>query len=455
MESAQDPEFIGDFLVEAHEGLDTLDSDLVALESAPHDRKTLDRIYRTLHTLKGNASFLGLVKLEAIAHAGEGLLTSVVEGKVSPTEEIVTTLLRVVDAIREIARQLEIHGAEGAADHSALLARLKVVEQAPVASAGTPPARGVPAQPARNQIGEILVRKGILSREDIDHAVTLQNQGDPRRIGEILVELGKARSEDIVDALHEIERERQMQRKPRTVRLDTDLLDKLLRLAEEMVPACNQLMELEAALRTSTQHVTRIMEELRDGVARTRRQPISTLWERLPRVVRDLAISCNKRVQLVIDGADTQIDKGFLDALQDPMTHIVRNAVDHGIELPDVRLECGKPEEGCLSLRARREGSITHIEISDDGAGVDLERVRAKGLERNLITAERAAGMSEAEILQLIFLPGFSTADHVSNISGRGIGMDVVKFNIEEAGGTVELTTRRGKGSTLRIAFEG
>jgi two-component system, chemotaxis family, sensor kinase CheA len=449
MESAQDPEFIGDFLVEAHEGLDALDSDLVALETKPQDRPTLDRIYRTLHTLKGNASFLGLVQLESLAHAGETLLTAVVEGKVSATQEIVTTLLRVVDAIREIARQLEMHGVEGAADHSSLLARLKVVEQTPNAPAPRPNA------PPRNQIGEILVRKGILSREDIDHAVTLQNQGDPRRIGEILVELGKARSEDIVDALHEIEHERAMQKKVRTVRLDTELLDRLLRLADEMVPACNQMLDLQTALRDSTQRVTRLMEEIRDGVARTRRQPISTLWERLPRVVRDLAISCNKRVQIVIEGADTPVDKDFLEALQDPMTHIVRNAVDHGIESPELRSECGKPEEGLLSLRAQRDGTTTRIEISDDGAGVDLERVRAKGLERNLITPERAAQMSDTEILDLIFLPGFSTADHVSNISGRGVGMDVVKFNIEAAGGTVELTTQRGKGSTLRIAFDG
>ncbi len=455
MAPAQDPEFIRDFLGEAQEGLDSLDSGLVALEANPQDRPTLDRIYRTFHTLKGNAGFLGLEQLEGIAHAGENLLTAVVESRVTVTTEVTTTLLRVVDAIREITRQLELHGVEGAGDHRPLLERLEVLQAAAPAQAQAAPPRAHPPLPPRNQIGEILVRKGILSREDIDHAVTLQNQGDPRRIGEILVELGKARPEDIVDALHEIEHERAMMHKPRTIRLDADLLDKLLRLAEEMVPACSQLLECEAALRSSTQHVTRLMEELRDGVARTRMQPISTLWERLPRVVRDLAISCNKRVQLVIEGADTPVDKGFLDALQDPMTHVVRNAIDHGIEAPELRAAAGKPEEGCLSLRAQRDGDSTVIEISDDGAGVDLERVRTKGVERNLITRERAAGMNKAEILQLIFLPGFSTADHVSNISGRGIGTDVVTCHVEAAGGRVELTTRRGKGSTLRITFAG
>jgi len=454
MGSAQDPEFIQDFLIEAHEDLNVLDSALVALEATPEDRASLDRVYRTLHTLKGNASFLGLEKLESVAHAAESLLSAVVEGQTAASAATATTLLHVVDAIREITRQLELHGVEGNVDHSALLARLKSeLPPAPAGVAPTPPPK--PSLPPRNQIGEILVRKGILSREDIDQAVTLQNQGDPRRIGEILVELGKARPEDIVEALHEIEHERAMMHKPRMIRLEADLLDKLLGLAEEMVPACSQLLACEAALRDSTQRVTRIMEELREGVAHARRQPISTLWERLPRVVRDLAISCSKRVHLVIEGEDTQIDKNFLDALQDPMTHIVRNAVDHGIEPPELRVADGKPEEGSLALRARREGSTTVIEVSDDGRGIDIDRVLAKGIERNLITRERAAGMNETEILDLIFLPGFSTAEHVSNISGRGIGMDVVKFNIEEAGGRIELTTQRGKGSTLRILFEG
>ena len=445
-----DAELINDFLMESSEGLDALDGDLVALEAQPEDRETINAIFRTIHSIKGNSSFLGFQKLESVAHAGESLLSELKEGRLSVTSEITTTLLGVVDAIREILAQIEQDQAEGDTDYAPLLARLKATQRG---EPGDSSADYSSQDSEDTRLGTILIDRGILSQEDVDAAVTLQNQGDPRHIGEILVQQGKLRPEEIVDALHEFKDLRSKVPKPRTIRLDVDVLDKLLQLAEEMVPACNQLLECEAALRGSAQRVSRLMEVLKEGVIRTRMQRISVLWDRLPRVVRDLALSCGKQARIEMEGADTELDKSIIEALKDPMTHIIRNAIDHGIESPGERVAAGKSPEGCLILRAYHEDHKVIIEICDDGAGIDTERVRAKAIQKELITREQADALSEEEVVRLVFTPGFSTAEKVSNISGRGVGMDVVRFNIEQFGGGIELTSERGKGSTLRISI--
>lgn len=447
-----DAEIVNDFLIESSEGLDALDGDLVALEAQPDDRETIDSIFRTIHSIKGNSSFLGFQKLESVAHAGESLLSELKEGRLSVTSEITTTLLEVVDAIREILAQIEQDQAEGDTDYAPLLARLTATQRGDDEH-GDSSADSSSQDPEDTRLGAILIDRGILSQEDVDAAVTLQNQGDPRHIGEILVQQGKLRPEEIVDALHEFKDQRSKVPKPRTIRLDVDVLDKLLQLAEEMVPACNQLLECEAALRGSAQRVSRLMEVLKEGVIRTRLQRIGVLWDKLPRVVRDLALSCGKQVRIEMEGADTELDKSIVEALKDPMTHIIRNAIDHGIESPEERVAAGKPPEGCLTLRAYHEDHQAIIEICDDGAGIDTERVRAKAIEKELITREQADALSEEEVVRLVFTPGFSTAEKVSNISGRGVGMDVVRFNIEQFGGAIELTSERGKGSTLRISI--
>ena len=240
-----------------------------------------------------------------------------------------------------------------------------------------------------------------------------------------------------------------------TLRVDVGLLDTLMRLVGELVLTRNQILQhasgSDTALGAMSQRLNLITTELQEGVMKTRMQPIGNVWSKLPRVVRDLAISTGKQVRLEMEGEDTELDKTIIEAIRDPLTHLVRNAVDHGIELPDVRTAAGKPAQGILELRAFHEGGQVNIEISDDGGGIDAERVKAKAVERGLISADHAARMGDREAFDLIFLPGFSTREQVTNLSGRGVGMDVVKTNIEKIGGTVEISAQRGKGTSFKV----
>lgn len=241
-----------------------------------------------------------------------------------------------------------------------------------------------------------------------------------------------------------------------TVRLDVSLLDKLMNLVGELVLVRNQILQYspsteDASLIAASQRLNLITTELQAGVMKTRMQPIQNAWAKLPRVIRDVSMTCGKKVQIKMEGAETELDKTILEAIRDPLTHIVRNSVDHGIEAPEVRVAKGKPAEGTLQLRAFHEGGQVNIEISDDGGGINLERVRQKAISQNLITLDQAAAMSEREMLNLILLPGFSTAATVTNVSGRGVGMDVVKTNIDKIGGTLEIHSVLGQGTTLRI----
>jgi two-component system chemotaxis sensor kinase CheA len=238
--------------------------------------------------------------------------------------------------------------------------------------------------------------------------------------------------------------------------VDVGLLDKLMNLVGELVLARNQILQFTASQKDATflgttQRLNLITTELQEGVMKTRMQPIGNVWNRFPRIVRDLAVQCGKRVRVEMEGQETELDRTIIEAIKDPLTHIVRNSVDHGIEPPEARAGRGKPEEGCLHLRAFHEGGQVNIEISDDGGGIDADKVRRKALERGLLSGEQAARLSERECLQLIFLPGFSTAEKITNVSGRGVGMDVVKTNIEKIGGTVDLQSERGVGTTLKI----
>jgi two-component system chemotaxis sensor kinase CheA len=240
------------------------------------------------------------------------------------------------------------------------------------------------------------------------------------------------------------------------VRVDVGLLDKLMNLVGELVLARNQILQIGARLDDATfagasQRLNLITTELQEQVMRTRMQPIGNVWSRLPRVVRDLAVVCGKQVRVEMIGKDTELDRTVLEAIKDPLTHIVRNAVDHGFESPEVRLRSNKPRTGTLTLRAYHEGGQVNIEISDDGGGLNTEAIKQKALERRLVSSEQLSRMSEYELAQLVFLPGFSTAAKVTNVSGRGVGMDVVKTNVERIGGTVDLSSLRGAGTTLKI----
>ena len=275
-------------------------------------------------------------------------------------------------------------------------------------------------------------------------------------MGEILVEAGAARPAAVQEALQGQAEARASSLSESNIRVDVGLLDKLMNLVGELVLARNQILQFSSTQQDSTflnttQRLNLITTELQEGVMKTRMQPIGNIWSKFPRVVRDLATGCGKQIRLEMEGKETELDKTLIEAIKDPLTHVVRNSVDHGVESPEKRLAAGKPAEGRLFLRAFHEGGQVNIEISDDGAGIDVERVKQKALSKSLITLDQATRMNDRELLNLIFLPGLSTAEKVTNVSGRGVGMDVVKTNIEKIGGTVDIHSRPGCGTTLKI----
>ncbi len=290
---------------------------------------------------------------------------------------------------------------------------------------------------------------------DIAKALEEQEHGDRRRLGEILVALGLAKPEDVLAAQQTLDA-KSRETSPETIRVGVNLLDKLMTLVGELVLARNQLVQLtntleDGRLQSVSERMNLIATELQEQVMKTRMQPIGNIWGQFPRTVRDVALGCGKEVVIEMEGKETELDKTIIEAIKDPLTHLVRNSVDHGIELPEVRVQAGKNRAGRLVLRAFHEGGQVNIEISDDGAGLNGERIRKKAIERMLVTGEQATRMSEREISRLIFLPGFSTAEKVTNVSGRGVGMDVVKTNVEKIGGTVDVQSVSGRGTTIRV----
>ena len=436
-------EIIKEFLVESNDNLDQLDRDLVELEKDPESHERLSRIFRAIHTVKGTSGVLGYGKLEAVAHVGESLLSRMRDGQLCLNAEITTALLAMVDAVREILRAIEATGAEGDGEYSAVIERLKELVQEK------------PKPAAAGRMGELLIKHADVPEEAVEAALEQQQAGDPRRIGEILVERGHVHPQAVLEALKS-QSEVGSQVSGSSIRVDVNLLDKLMNLVGELVLARNQILQFTASQNDSNflgtaQRLNLITTELQEGVMKTRMQPIGNVWNKFPRVVRDLAVQFGKQVRIEMEGSETELDKTIIEAIKDPLTHIVRNAVDHGIELPEQRTARGKPAEGCLTLRAFHEGGQVNIEIADDGAGLNLDKLKQKARERGLVTEEQGSRMSEREITNLVFLPGLSTAQQVTNISGRGVGMDVVKTNIEKIGGTVDVHSNSGQGTTLKI----
>jgi len=489
-----DSDIVQDFLVESYENLDRLDRDLVGLEKNPQDKDALAGVFRTIHTIKGTCGFLGFTKLEKVAHVGENLLTRLRDGQLTLNPEITTALLSMVDAIRQMLQEIKATGQDGDADYPELretLTRLQtsaathaqetpaepsdsspllsaevsaIINLAPPEAApqqiepAAEPQKKIddrPRKPTRGKIGGVLVERGLVQPADIERALAEQEQGDRRRLGEILVALGLAKAEDVLAAQQSLEVKTHSDASE-TIRVGVNLLDKLMTLVGELVLARNQLVQLTNALDDTglqgvSERMNLIATELQEQVMKTRMQPIGNIWGQFPRTVRDVALGCGKEVVIEMVGKETELDKTIIEAIKDPLTHLVRNSVDHGIELPDDRIKSGKDRAGRLVLRAFHEGGQVNIEISDDGAGLNGERIRKKAVERGLITAEQATRMPEREVFNMIFLPGFSTAEKVTNVSGRGVGMDVVKTNIEKIGGNVEVHSTRGSGTTVRV----
>jgi two-component system chemotaxis sensor kinase CheA len=446
---------IAEFLIESREGLDTLDRDLVALEESPNNKELLGRIFRCFHTIKGTSGFLGFQKLEQLTHAGESLLSRMRDGELRPTPAITSALLSTLDSVRTMLGEVEAGGNDGDGDYTAQTEQLKALcrGEEPAADGGGPaPAAAAPALEEEAAVPE----PEELQAEEAPAlaAPAAAPPPPPKAASAPPPPVAAARAPAADGGSAKDEPERHAAAVPESVRVDLTLLDNLVDLAGELVLTRNHIVQLsksreDADLGAATQRLNFVTAQLQDGIMRMRMQPVSNLFSKFPRVIRDLARSCRKLVRLELDGGNTELDKSLIETIKDPMVHLLRNCVDHGIEPPDVRAARGKHPEGRIMMRAYHQNGMVNIEVADDGGGIALGRVKQKGIDRGLVTPERAEQMSDSEIASLIFLPGFSTADQVTNVSGRGVGMDVVKTNVEAVGGTVEVETREGTGTTF------
>ncbi|MFN8195487.1 MAG: chemotaxis protein CheA [Nocardioidaceae bacterium] len=473
-------EIVAEFLIESHENLDQLDQDLVELEREPGSRELLSSIFRTVHTIKGTCGFLAFNTLESVTHVGESLLARLRDGKMTLDPQITTALLEMVDAVRSLLANIEQTGAEGDADYSALVARMQDIldGKAPAAPAPEPVADADPeSEPQAEAQPEPAPRAERQTKRAPKQAPAPVAEPVVEAVPEPVVEAApepvvEAAPAPVVEAaptieepsVHHDEAEAPLHAQngnrravaDSSIRVDVDLLDDLMNLVGELVLTRNQLLQRaatrqDAELQRTAHRLNLIAGELQEGVMKTRMQPIDNVWNKLPRVVRDLCVSLGKSVRVEMEGRDTELDKTILEAMKDPLTHLVRNCVDHGIEKPTDRVKAGKAPEGVMLLRAFHEGGQVIIEITDDGAGIDPVIIRSLAVDRGMMTREAAALLSDRDALHLIFQPGFSTAKKVTNVSGRGVGMDVVKTNIERIGGTIDLLSAVGQGTTVRI----
>lgn len=451
-------DILREFVLETHENLALLDADLLKLEKNPTEKNTLAQVFRTLHSVKGTAGFMGLVKLQAVSHASESLLSRLRAGEMRFNQPIATALLQVVDAIREMLAQIETTGGEGDGDYAALIAEVDRLREAGDHDAAPEPPMPSLLRPVPEKAVPVKLPPVTTSLVQPDTTLDLGIQMPPLdAVPAVLVpppvvhppappvealpaEPAEARSPGAADT---------------SIRVDVNLLDKLMTLMGELVLARNQILQYsslqeDSGFLSTVQRLNLLTTELQASVMKTRMQPIGNVLSKFPRIVRDLALACGKKIRFEMEGQDTELDKTLLEAIRDPLTHMVRNAVDHGIEPPDVRKSRGKPEEGRLRMVAFHEGGKVIVEITDDGGGIDVARVREKAIQNNLVTQDAAGRLSKQEVLQLIFLPGFSTAERVTQFSGRGVGMDVVRTNIEKIGGTVDLDSSPEHGTTIR-----
>ena len=439
--STEDQETIREFLVESHENLSRLDQDLVELEKHPHDADLLSSIFRTIHTIKGACGFLAFSVLEAITHQAETLLSQLRDSQRELTPALVSLILETVDATRKVLASIETSGKEGPHLFEDLTERLRAAAQLTTSQENEPASDASDVSGAGVAPVSLIEPPAGKSSPDAHEDGQSEKEEERGKKKEGEKEEDVARPSAAVDA---------------NIRVGVGLLDKLMDLVGELVLTRNQILQFnvereDPALNATSQRLNLITTELQEGVMKTRMQPIGVVWNKLPRVVRDMAMTLGKQIQLQMDGAETELDRTIIEAIKDPLMHLIRNSCDHGIESPEARMQAGKPPQGVLTLRAYHEGGQVNIEIADDGAGIDVARVKQKALENGLLRPEHAEKLSDREALSLIFQPGFSTAKTVTNFSGRGVGMDVVKSHIEKIGGVVDVFSRLGEGATVKI----
>ena len=473
-------EILGEFVIEAGEILDQLDIDFVELEKNPDEKKLIENIFRGMHTLKGSSGFFAFKRLEKLAHACETLLSKVREGQIALNQEMVTTLLEGFDALRIIITVVSDTKVEPEGDDSAIISTLLTIANggvppAPVAAsdsaslnsdmpppaaakpaapvavpppAPTPPVALTPEAPVENTHDDADQAEEVDQVELEEAQATTKAPASPSASNAV----AKAADEKNPDASKASNLELAA-----PVKVNVELLDKLMNLVSELVLARNRLLPFvtdntDLNFASAVRTIDILTLELQERMMKTRMQPISQVWGKFPRLVRDLSTELGKKVELIQEGAETELDRTLLEAIRDPLVHIVRNTVDHGIELPNVRRAAKKQEVGKLLLRARHENGMVVIEVIDDGAGINFERVREKAIQNNLYSPEKAAKLTDQELIDTIFLPGFSTKEVITNLSGRGVGMDVVKNNITHIGGSIEIESPRGSvGTKIRL----
>jgi two-component system chemotaxis sensor kinase CheA len=414
-------DLLADFLTETHEGLSAVDEALLRLERAPDDAPTLAEIFRQVHTIKGTCGFLGLSRLEKVAHSAETMLGLYRDGSLKVTPEGITLIFAAVDAIRNIVVGLEQQGQEPEGDDSAVIAALDAAARGESVALPSSPQAKAEAPVEAAPIAAAVAPPALRAPEAQAEAVQTESAAAQQ-----------------------------------TIRVSVDVLEDLMTLVSELVLTRNQLMQLarvssDSQISVPLQRLSHITSELQEGVMKTRMQPIGNAWAKLPRLVRDLANELGKKIELEMRGAETELDRQVLELIKDPLTHMVRNSGDHGLEKPADRRAAGKPETGRILLNAYHQGGHIIIEIGDDGRGLPVDKIRAKVLAQGLATESELAQMSEHDVLRFIFRPGFSTAQQITSVSGRGVGMDVVKTNIERIGGTIELRSKEGRGTTFTI----
>ncbi len=478
-------DLLREFLTETSESLDTVDNQLVRFEQDPNNAKILDNIFRLVHTIKGTCGFLGLPRLEALAHAGETLMGKFRDG-MPVTAEAVTLILSSIDRIKEILGRLEATEAEPEGTDQDLIVKLEqMVERgmlatsapaAPVASAPAAPVASAPAAPVASaapvkpaiaqgtlvpQVLQRQLRPGEVSLDELElafreTATEVAPPPAPAAAPEQRAASPKQTKPAVKKTIAESETADSDRVANQSIRVNVDTLEHLMTMVSELVLTRNQLLEIsrrneDTEFKVPLQRLSNVTAELQEGVMKTRMQPIGNAWQKLPRIVRDLSGELGKQIELEMHGADTELDRQVLDLIKDPLTHMVRNSADHGLETPAERLAAGKPEQGTIRLSAYHEGGHIIICIADNGRGLNTEKIKAKAVASGLVTEAELEKLTEAQIHKFIFAPGFSTAASVTSVSGRGVGMDVVRTNIDQIGGTIDVKSVAGQGSSVTI----
>ena len=450
-------DLIGEFITEISETVGSLDQMLIDLERDPNNKDILSNIFRAVHTVKGGCGFFGLSRLEKLAHASENVLGMIRDGKLSATPDAITLILESVDGIKKLVEYLAQHGKEEEGNDTMLIDCLndfatgKMGNLAPPDRSATPPTAAPtqeappspePSAPAADdEMGLFIDEKQLaeLKKQKSQTDASLPKAAAPA------TEKPSAAPKEGTGAVT-----------TQSIRVNLDVLEKLMEMVSELVLTRNQLVQMTRSnegqmFQQPIQQLSYITSELQDGVMKTRMQPIGNAWSKFPRLVRDLSQELDKKIELKMVGEETELDRQLIELIKDPLTHMVRNSCDHGLEKRAERIDAGKPELGTITLSAYHEGGHIIVDISDDGRGLNLDKIKQKAMANGVATAEEIDAMSDQQIMQFIFAAGFSTAEKVTAVSGRGVGMDVVRTNIEKMGGTIELFSTTGKGSRFSI----